>query len=61
MEEKIAQCVLVSKQKDDKRGVRVIPDYAEAHKPAEQDGFVKETLEKTVQLQESIKKLISQL
>ena len=61
MEEKIAQCVLVSKQKDDKRGVRVIPDYAQAHKPAEQDGFVKETLEKTVQLQEAIKNLISQL
>ena len=61
MEEKIAQCVLVSKQKDDRRGVRIIPDYAEAHKPAEQDGFVKETLEKTVHLRESIKKLIDQL
>ncbi|MCB1196154.1 DUF4954 family protein [bacterium] len=61
MEEQIAKSVEVSKSKDDKRGATIIPDYAEAHSPASQDGFVKETWTKTKALQEDVKKLSAQL
>ncbi len=54
MEQTIAECVQVSKEKDDKRGVKVIPDYAEAHSPAAEDGFVKETWTKTKATQKEI-------
>lgn len=61
MEETIAKSVQESKEKDDKRGSRIIPDYADAHKPAAQDGFVKETWTKTKELQENINKIVDQL
>ncbi|MDX9701990.1 MAG: DUF4954 family protein [Candidatus Auribacterota bacterium] len=61
MEGKIAFSVEDSKRKDDKRGAQIIPDYASAHKPADQDGFVKETWVKTKELQEKIKQIVSQL
>ncbi len=54
MQEEIAKDVEESKAKDDKRGKRVIPDYAEAHKPAAEEDFVKETWEVTKQVQTEI-------
>ncbi len=47
-----------SKEKDDLRGAEVIEDYAEAHKPAKEDSFVKETLGLTTKMKEEIQKLI---
>jgi len=61
MEQKIAECVQESKEKDDKRGASIIPDYSEAHSPASEDGFVKETWKKTKEIQEEIKNLIAKL
>ncbi|MCX7020161.1 MAG: DUF4954 family protein [bacterium] len=57
-QEKIAKDVQTSKEKDDQRGVRIIPDYAYAHEPASQDGFVKETWRVTQELKASVKKLL---
>jgi hypothetical protein len=61
MQEKIAQDVQVSKEKDDNRGAEVIEDYAQAHKPAQEDSFVKETWSATRALQEEIRRLIAAL
>ncbi len=60
-QEKVAKDVQVSKEKDDKRGARIIPDYAHAHAPAEQDGFVKETWEATKKLKADVEALLAQL
>ena len=57
-QEKIAKDVQSSKEKDDQRGVRIIPDYAHAHAPAAQDGFVKETWKVTQELKATVKKLL---
>jgi len=43
--QQIAKDTQESKEKDDQRGARIIKDYAEAHKPAKNDSFVKETHE----------------
>lgn len=61
MQEEIAKDVQRSKEKDDKRGVRIIPDYAEAHTPAAEESFVKETWETTRKLQQEIENILSQL
>lgn len=61
MQERIAQDVESSKAKDDHRGVRIIPDYAEAHKPAAQESFVKETWEVTRKIQAEIKALLKKI
>jgi len=61
MEQKIAESVQESKEKDDKRGASIIPDYAEAHSPAKEDGFVKETWKKTKEIQDEIKNLVAKL
>ena len=58
MQEKIAQDVQVSKEKDDVRGARIINDYPEAHAPASTDGFVKQTHAETAQLKKEIEALI---
>lgn len=60
-QEKIAKDVQVSKEKDDNRGKRVIPDYAEAHAPAASDGFVKETHATTMKLKSQIEELLAKL
>lgn len=57
MQEQVAKDVQESKAKDDERGVRIIDDYATAHPPAAQDGFVKETWSTTKQLQDEIARL----
>ena len=43
----IAEDVQRSKAKDDIRGQRIIPDYAEAHTSAEEDSFVRATWSET--------------
>ena len=50
-----------SKAKDDKRGPRVILDYAEAHSPAAEDGFVKETWAATEALRAEVDEIIGRL
>ena len=57
MQEKIAKDVQVSKEKDDIRGARIIDDYPEAHAPAAEDSFVKQTHQETAQLKEEVEKL----
>jgi len=57
-QEKIAQSVQVSKEKDDKRGAKIIEDYGFAHPPAQEDGFVKQTWEETKKMQHEIANLI---
>jgi len=61
MQEKIAQDVQSSKEKDDKRGAEVIEDYHFAHKPASQDSFVKETWTITQQMKSQIEQFIAAL
>ncbi|MCD6386380.1 DUF4954 family protein [Candidatus Sumerlaeota bacterium] len=58
MQEEIARDVQRSKEKDDKRGKRIIPDYPEAHKPAAEESFVKETWEATRKLQQEIEEIL---
>jgi hypothetical protein len=61
MQEELARNVQESKEKDDKRGRRIIDDYAEAHPPAEEDGFVQETWESTRRMREEIEELLALL
>ena len=60
-QEKIAAQVQSSKEKDDLRGAEVIEDYTQAHKPAKEDSFVKETWAVTAKMKEEIQKLLSGL
>ena len=60
MQEKIAQDVQVSKEKDDKRGAKIIEDYAFAHPAAQEDSFVKQTWEETRKMQREISALIKE-
>ena len=60
-QEKIARDTQESKEKDDKRGARIIDDYALAHKPAAEDSFVKETWTLTREMQEEIRTLTAGL
>ncbi len=59
MQTQIASDVENSKQKDDERGARIIPDYADSHTPAAQDSFVRETRESTAALKRKISELIA--
>jgi hypothetical protein len=58
---KIARDVEESKAKDDRRGVRVIPDYAEAHEAAKDNAFVKETLAEAEKIRNEVQNLIAKL
>jgi len=58
---KMAKDVQVSKEKDDHRGAETIEDYAEAHAPAKEDGFVKETWATTNELKAAVEKLLAAL
>ncbi len=60
-QDKVARDVEESKRKDDRRGARIIDDYADAHTPAEEDPFVKQTWEETATLQAEVKKLLSKV
>lgn len=59
--EAMARDVEASKAKDDARGARVIPDYAEAHAPADRDEWVRHTWEETRRLQAEIGRLLAGL
>jgi len=61
MQEEIAKSTQVSKEKDDKRGARTIKDYSLAHKPASEDGFVKETWKLTNETKAEIEELLKKL
>ncbi|RMH54293.1 MAG: DUF4954 family protein [Candidatus Hydrogenedentota bacterium] len=60
MQEKVAENVRLSKEKDDRRGTRIIRDYAEAHPSASEDSFVRETLEETAALRKEIESLLGE-
>ncbi len=59
--QKISDDVKTAKEKDDKRGKRIIPDYEFSHTLVADDGFVKQTIEETekelADLDELIKKV----
>jgi len=61
MQKQIAEEVQSSKEKDDKRGARVIPGYDAAHKPASDDGFVKETKKVTEELLDQIDGIVKKI
>ncbi len=61
MEKKVAEDVEESKRKDDKRGARIIPDYADAHTPAAEDSFVKQTWEEFHAIEKEIRTLLESL
>ena len=61
MQQEIAKSVQSSKEKDDIRGARVITDYAEAHAPASEDSFVKQTHAETHEMKKEIEKLLAKL
>ena len=61
MEETMAYEVQYSKEKDDKRGTRIIPDYLEAHPPAASDPFIIETWEEANRLKGEVKEILSRL
>ncbi|MCX7919209.1 MAG: DUF4954 family protein [bacterium] len=61
MQQDIAKSVQLSREKDDERGVRVIPDYLEARKPAVEDSFVKETWKLTETMVTEIDALLGQI
>jgi hypothetical protein len=59
MEEKIANDTQISKEKDDIRGSRIIPDYNSIHTLAENDSFVKETWERFAKVKKEIEDIIN--
>ncbi len=59
--QRIAQDTQGSKERDDIRGKKIIPDYAEANTQAPDDGFVKETREKAEAARAILKELIYKL
>ena len=61
IQEEIARSVQASKEKDDIRGARIIPDYASAHPPASKDNFVIQTWTELETLRHEVTKLISKL
>jgi len=58
LNEKIAQDTQTAKAKDDKRGTAIIKDYADAHTLAAEDAFVKDTWNKTRELNKKIEEFI---
>ncbi|MCM8781712.1 MAG: DUF4954 family protein [Candidatus Omnitrophica bacterium] len=61
MQEKIAKDVQISKEKDDTRGARIIADYPQAHPPAAEDSFVKQTHQETAQIRREIEALLKKI
>ena len=57
-QQKMAADTLLSKEKDNFRGVRIIPDYADVHLPASEDPFVKATFAETTALQNEVEELL---
>jgi hypothetical protein len=59
--ERMAADTLLSKEKDDFRGVRIIPDYATVHVQARDDPFVRTTLEEAQELKAEVEELLRKL
>jgi len=59
--DKMAADTLLSKEKDDFRGVRIIPDYASVHLPAKEDTFVRITLQEAVEQKDEISQILRML
>jgi hypothetical protein len=60
-QEKVFADTQLSKEKDNFRGIRIIPDYAEVHLPASEDPFVKATQQETVELKADVESLLKRL
>jgi len=60
-QQEIARMVQASKEKDDIRGARIIPDYPAAHLPAAEDDFVLRTWQEYEMLKAAIEKIIPHL
>ncbi|HEY3320761.1 MAG TPA: DUF4954 family protein [Planctomycetota bacterium] len=58
---KMAHDTLLAKEKDDFRGVRIIPDYASIHLPAKDDTFVRITVQEAAEYSEEIDGLMKQI
>ncbi|RJP62161.1 MAG: DUF4954 family protein [Candidatus Auribacter fodinae] len=58
MENQIAASVRISKEKDDKRGAEIIPDYNDSHELAKDNSFVKQTQKEADELNAELQKLI---
>ena len=58
---RIAQDTQKSKEKDNRRGERIIDDFTEAHTPAAENAFVKETWKVTRKIQKEIRALLTRL
>ena len=54
----VADDTFRSKQRDDERGVRIIPDYSDVNTLAGADSFIKETLRETAALKSRIESII---
>ena len=61
MFKQIAEAVETAKAKDDRRGVRIIPDYAYAHTPAKENSFVKQTWTEYEEAAKKIDEIINKL
>ncbi len=61
MLEKVARDVEASKARDDKRGARIIDDYAEAHPPADTDECVRRTWQEARRAQAEVADLLGRL
>jgi hypothetical protein len=60
-EEKLAADTLLSKERDDLRGVRIVPDYMTVHLPAREDPFVKVTRHEVAELKVEVGELLKKL
>jgi len=60
-EEKLAADTLLSKERDDLRGVRIVPDYMTVHLPAREDPFVKVTRHEVTELKAEVAELLQKL
>ncbi len=57
----ISTSTLRSKARDDERGRKIIPDYADVNTLAENDSFIKETIKETASLTDRIETIIKNL
>jgi hypothetical protein len=59
--DKMVEDIRVSKEKDDFRGARIIPDYIHAHAPAAQDAFVETAYKEAAELKHEIEGFLKKL
>ncbi|HYF50307.1 MAG TPA: DUF4954 family protein [Planctomycetota bacterium] len=59
--EKLFADTMLSKEKDNFRGVRIIPDYKEVHLPAADDPFVKATQQETEEIKEEVFEILKRI